>query len=230
MPQVASLLDTSVPRVRRAMGRLGLEPSAGRRGRLLNQGQVEVLRRHLGHVLPVSGLSRESVLVLAALNRRPLGVRSARAIARSAGTSATVAARAIKVLTGRGLVERAERVLAEGAATKATVYSLNRRSPEWPGIAAAVRRTELPAGKTASGREAKRVPSRLRHHFWNATPETLRLPENADFVAARLLRTNDPEALSWACAHLPSTSIEKVASLRGLSKRDRGWLRQVAAR
>jgi len=75
----------------------------------------------------------------------------------------------------------------------------------------------------------KTVPPRLRHHFWNATGRELSLPENADYVAARLLRSDDPDAVSWAARSLPAASIEKTARLRGLSERQRGWLRVVAA-
>lgn len=230
VPAAAKAIGTTAPRVWRAVDRLGIQPSKGPRGRLLDRAQFEQIRRSLGYVPDVPGLNRENLLALAALARRPFGVRSARVLAESAGISPTTASRVLKELTNQGLVERTEPMLAEGSARNAVVYALNRHNPRWHELAEAVTSVDLPRRAGAKHvSPPKRVPPRLGHHFWNATPGNLRLPEQADFVAARLLRTNDPEAVAWAALNLPSESIRKVAELRGLSERERGWLRNIAS-
>ena len=230
VPQTALRLGTTPPRVWRALDHLGIEPAKGRRGHFLDPEEFEQIRRHLGNVPDVAGLDRESLLALAALNRRPFGVRSARALARSAGISPTTASRVLAELTDQGLVERTEPTLAEGSARKTVVFTIKRDNPRWAQIVEDLKAVDVPSrGVTIPTSRAKRVPTRLRHHFWNATPANLKLPEQADFVAARLLRTNDPEAVAWAALNLPVESILKVSDLRGLSPRERGWLRNMAA-
>jgi len=142
--QVARELGVSVPRVQRAIRSLGIQPEHGPRGRRLGPRHVQLLRERLGAVPSVRGVTRETVMVLAALDRRPFGVRSARAIARQTGLSPTTTSKVIKALVSSGLVTRSVEVLAEGRAKTATVYYLNRRAPAWPGLANAVCRTELP--------------------------------------------------------------------------------------
>jgi hypothetical protein len=66
----------------------------------------------LGIAPAITGLRREDVLVLAALGRRPLGLGSARAVARAAGVSPTTAGRSLNRLvdvlatTGRLVVQQ----------------------------------------------------------------------------------------------------------------------------
>lgn len=231
VPRLAAQLGTSAARVSRALDRLGIKPRRGPRGRLLDDGQVRELRQALGVVPPVAelagaGLSRSQFLALAGLDRRPLGVRSARALARTTGLSPTAAVAALGALEAAHLAERVELTLAEGRARRVPVWRLNRDSPRWPRLAPLIGRVELPA--KAPRPAAKQVPARLRHHFWNATPSRLRLPEHADYVAARLLQSSDPEAIAWASSHLPRSAIARAAGLRGLTARERGFLRTLA--
>lgn len=221
-------MGTSVPRVQRAIARLGIVPVREGRGRRLTPNQVGALRDHLGFAPHVPGISREGMFVLAALNARPLGLRSLRAIARAAGVSPTTASRLLHHLVADGLVEARHERLAEGAVTDAVIYTPNRDSQQWARIVTSLRLV-VPPGPAQPRPEPKTVPRRLWHHFWNANPSSLRLPADADYIAARLLRSDDPGAVSWAAASLPASSIEKVAALRGLSERDRGWLRRLAA-
>lgn len=224
LADAARQLGTSIPRLQRATDRLGIDTGTGY-GRKVTQGQFDILRKHLGYAPTVEGLSRQGVLVLAALNRRPLGARSARALSRSAGVSPTVASRLIIQLSEEGLVNQQQRRVAERSARDITVLHINRKSPRWAAIREAVRKTQLPAPHSPP--TPKQVPQRLWHHFWNASPNELKLPKNSDFVAARLLRSKDPEALSWAVTHLDPSSIRKVAKLRGLDNRERGWIRHL---
>jgi DNA-binding Lrp family transcriptional regulator len=224
LAEAAHQLETSIPRLQRATDRLGMDIGTGY-GRKVTQEQFDTLRKHLGYAPTVEGLSREGVLLLAALNRRPLGARSARALSRSAGVSPTVASRLIGRLTEEGLINQQQTRVAEGSARDITVLRLNRESPRWAAIRDAVRSAQLPVPDSPP--IPKQVPQRLWHHFWNASPAELKLPKNSDFVAARLLRTKDPEAVSWAVTHLDPGSIRKVANLRGLDDRERGWIRHL---
>lgn len=224
--EAARLLRSSPKRVAKAMRRLGIPGSPGARGRILSRVEVEALSDALGCVPTVEGVSRERLRVLTALSRRPLGVRSARALARAASVSPTVASRILNEMVQEGLVTVTPTTLAEGKAIIADVYTLNRQHAQWRLLAKPVRQVRLPV--PASPAPAKVVPIRLRHHFWNANSSALKIPENASYVAGRLVPSRDPEAVAWALAHLDSASIQKVARSRGISPSERGWVQVVA--
>lgn len=228
VPAAARILHTSAPRTYRALKRLGIEPTRTPRGAVLAPEQIERLRAALGDIPPAAGLSREAVRILAALDRRPLGVRSNRALSRAAGVSPTTVGKLLDELERRGVVARRQAVLAEGSAREVSVVHLVSASPEWQAVAPIARQVKLRDDEATP--TAKTVPVRLRHHFWNASVENLRLPENADFVASRLLATSDPEAIAWASSHLPAGSIAKAATRRGLSESQRRLIRSLAKR
>jgi hypothetical protein len=234
VPEAACLLGSSPKRVAnsdpdrasRRLTALGIPGAPGARGKMLSRDDLEALRGDLGGAPIVDGVSRAQLRVLAALSRRPLGVRSARALARAASISPTVASRLLNDMVQEGLVTVRSTTLAEGKAMVADVYTLNRKHAQWRFLAETVRQVQLPVPPPAA--PAKIVPVRLRHHFWNARLSALRVPENASYVAGRLVLSHDPEAVSWALAHLDATSIEKVAESRGLSGGERRWVRVVA--
>src|SRR5579863_5496244 len=95
LAQAADALGTSLPRVQRAIRDLGIVTTIEGRGRRLTMAQLTALRRRLGYAPRIAGLTREETFVLAALNLRPLGVRSVRAVARAASVSPTAAGRAV---------------------------------------------------------------------------------------------------------------------------------------
>ena len=102
---VAREVGTNVPRLLRAVDRLGLSPERTRGGTLrLASDDVAALAQELGVVVPVADLRRSQVQVLAALARAPLGLRSGRAVARAAGLSPTAAMRALRDLIDLDLV------------------------------------------------------------------------------------------------------------------------------
>lgn len=227
LTESAAALRTSMPRLRRAIRDLGTVPMQEGKERHLDASQFDALRKHLGYAAPVDGLTREEIFVLAALNLHPLGIRSIRAVARSASVSPTTAGQAVTHLAAKGLVAaQTERVI-EGAAIDAPIWRVARDGPGWFEIAPAVRTVVLPSRGNATTRP-KAVPRRLWHHFWNAEPSKLRLPTDSDYVAARLLRSDDPQALSWAAANLDANSIEKAAGLRGLDDKRRSMIRHLA--
>ncbi|MGH8926571.1 MAG: hypothetical protein ACRDWA_18395 [Acidimicrobiia bacterium] len=93
--KVAAALATTRSRIHRAVAAGVVRPARTRGGHLrFTARDVAVLERRLGRSPRVAELSREKVRVLAALGRRPFGLRSVRAVARAAGISPTVASRA----------------------------------------------------------------------------------------------------------------------------------------
>jgi len=224
---VAELLHTSVPRVRRSVDALGITPQRGPRGLVLTEAQVSTIRGRLGVAPRVDGLTREDLFVLAALNRRPLGLRSVRAIARASSVSPTTAGKVVSRLMGMGLVvARPVRVL-EGVVVDVTVFEVARSSARWLSIAREVRRVVLPL--MPKPRPATRVPKRLWHLFWNGEPARIRLPADEDYVASRLLLSDDPQAIAWGATRLRPRAISQAAGLRGLSSRERSTLQHLAA-
>ena len=220
-------MGTSLPRLSRAIRDLGIVPAQQGKERRLNESQFAALRKRLGFAPPIGGQTREELFVLAALNLHPLGMRSIRAVARSASVSPTTASHAVAHLLSKGLVTaRTERVI-EGAAIDATVLRVARDSTAWIEIAPAVRTVVLPS-RHQQRIPPKAIPQRLWHHFWNAEPAKVHLPADSDYVASRLLRSDDPQALSWAASNLDAISIGKVAQLRGLDDKRRSMIRHLA--
>lgn len=223
--EAARDLGTTVPRVQRALDGLGIDPPAGPRGRRVSAVQLAMLRDRLGSAPRVDGYTREDLFVLAALNRRPAGVRSVRAVARAAGVSATSAGRVLRRLSDKGLVTRRVRRFLEGRVVDGVLYEI-RREAEWRAVADAVRATVVPVSALPV-ETPKRVPRRLWHHFWNANPATIVLPSDENYVAARLLRADDPQALAWAAANLSVEAITHAAMLRGVTGRERSLMQHL---
>src|SRR5215469_1819732 len=100
--ELARELRTSVPRVVRAAQRLGFDHRHGHGRLALSPEQAQKLRAVLGRHQTAPGLSGTETSVLAALARSPLGLTSARAVARKAGLSPTAASHALARLDQQG--------------------------------------------------------------------------------------------------------------------------------
>lgn len=231
---IAGELGTTVPRVSRAVDRLGIKlsepknPGRGRPVRVIKEQDVERLRGDLGVTPRSSDIPREELFVLAALDADPRGFESVRSLAQAAGVSPTTAAGAVQRLEARGLINRRQGLTRmNGRVKDATLLEANRRDSTWQHIQPLLAATRPPA--PAPGPTPSVVPRRFWHLFWNARPATLRIDTNADFIAARLLLSDDQRAVTWAATHLPATSIEKTATLRGLSESDKERIRDLAS-
>jgi excisionase family DNA binding protein len=231
--EVARRLGTSVPRVLRAArrGKVG----AVRRGNrfLFDADAVELLRRRWGAVPSLPGLTREDVLVLATLGRRPLGLRSGRAVARAAGVSPTATGRALRRLAERGYVTRETARVTEGEVRDVPVWTVRWTGPAWLGVAAAVGQATLPSKQDARRHRVapprRRVPSRLAHLLWNEDLAALDAERDAVLLADRILRSEDPEAHVWMMQHLPADAILKATRTRNLDPRRASLGRLLAA-
>jgi len=223
----ARSLQTSAPRVRRAIDRLGMPVERTDSGVFrLTQSQVDELASVLGITPSVPALSPTESRVLAALSRSPRGVASVREAARRAGASPTATARAIASLTSAGLMMQTHAMLARGRASEATVYQVPFASPRWLALAPAIAHVQLPARLERA--RATRVPPHLLHLFWNVAPTQLDVAGSAPFIARRLITSFDPDGLAWGSRNLPASAWEHAAATRGLEPAKRALAHNLA--
>ena len=146
----AKVLQTSASRVARAV-RSGLVPGERRGNRtLVSHDAVTSLASLWGLAPRHRELTRQELFVLTVLRLRPLGVRSAGAVARAAGVSPATAARALLRLQQAGLVERAALVLPGRRSGGARVWRARIDAGPWQQVEPLRRRVGLPgrAGQT----------------------------------------------------------------------------------
>jgi hypothetical protein len=226
--QVALMLGTSIPRVKRAISQAIVKPVEGTGGRVgLTPDQLETLREHLGKTPPIPGLTRSEALVSAALARAPFGLSSARAAAERAGISPTAAGNAIESLREKNLITVGQRTIAAGRAQNMELIRANYSSPRWQRLAAALARVEPRARHREMS--TKRVPPRLGHLFWNTAPSQLDTVRAGGYIARRLLSTSDPEGLAWGAANLSAEDWRHAARTRGISPPRRALALNIAA-
>jgi hypothetical protein len=224
---LASELGTSVPRVTRAVERLGIEAKQPN-GRLsLTPAQARRVRRQLGVRPRVEGLTQPETAALAALRNAPLGLVSARAVARRAALSPTAASRALKSLLANGLVSKNTETLAAGRARDFNLWRANVTDPRWPQLDSALDAVEFPKRSKAT-KPPDRVPSHLRHLFWNTAPSQLDIKHAGSYVARRLLQSMDIEGLAWGSQALEPADWSHAAEGRGLEPRVRSLARNLA--
>lgn len=225
--EVARRLGVSVPSIHRAVDRLGLSPLRAGRGLRFSPANVQALTRSLGAVPTVPGLRRHDVQVLAALSQAPLGLRSARAVARRADVSPTTASHSLADLRAAGLVSLDQGVFAEGRAVHGTLWKLRFGDPRWVALAPVIAKTVLPTPPSLPSDQ--RVPRRLYHHFWNADVSQLDRPEADSYVTTRLLLSGDPQATAWVAAHGTRHGLNAAGRNRGASPADRQLAHNMAA-
>jgi DNA-binding transcriptional ArsR family regulator len=226
---LARELQTSVPRVVRAIERLGLDVRQGNGRMALAGADVARLRRELGDPVPrVPGLTPTEVKTLAALARAPLGLSSARTIAERAGVSPTTASRAIKSLREQELVTVAQRTLPAGRARTVELIHLDYGSPRWQQLAGTIAEVH-PRPRARHRNSAHSVPPRLRHLFWNTAPSQLHTKRAGGYIARRLLTVADPEGLAWGATNLTANDWRHAARTRGITPQRRALAHNYAA-
>lgn len=232
--QVASLTGSSVPRVLRLAHTLGFDEDLGssaRRKRRFTPQQVRALVTRLGRPSPprIAGLSQAESRVLAALRTAPLGLTSARAVARVAHLSPTTAVGALTRLTDRGLVHRKQRMVAEADARAREVLTVNVGHPEWAGFARDLHAFHSASRLPAPGKSPRQgVPARLAHVFWNEDLRELDPDRHGSLIAKRILQAKDPQALAWAAGRLDSQDWNRAAQTRAIDPRDAALARSLA--
>lgn len=228
--EVARRLDTSVPRVQRAVARLGLSARRGVGGRLrLTIDDLARLESELGRTPQAPGLSRTQTAALAALARAPLGVLSIRALAGRARLSPTAASAAVRALLDAGLIIRERRTLPLGRAREVDVLRANVTAPQWPVLAPTLARVVAARSAGAPSVRPKRVPRELSHLFWNTADSQLRVGDSGGYIARRLLSTGDPEGLAWGAHSLSAADWRHAARTRGIAPDRRALALNLAA-
>ena len=209
--QVARRLGTSVPRVVRAAQRLGYDIRVNKGRFSFDAVQLRRLREELGISATAPGLTASETAAMAALARAPLGLPSARAVAARAGLSPTAASRAVQSLRDAGLVRREQETIAAGRPRRVAMLRADRANPRYREIAPTLREVTAP-----SAPRERRVPSRLAHNFWNTTDTRLEVDHVGEYIARRLLRTQDPDGLAWGARNLKAEDWRAAAHARGL--------------
>lgn len=228
--EVAAALGTTRSRVHRAVAAGLVSPARTSGGHLrFTADDLGVLEHRLGLVPRLGGLSREEVLVLAALVYRPFGLRSARAVARSARISPTTASRALGRLKGMGLVGRRLRRVVLGEVIDVEVWEVNLRHRRWRELRSALAGVVFPEPPVGGDGESCSPPVWLRHLFWNADVGKLDLKRDGAYIAGRVLASEDAQAHAWGAANLSAAAFRRAASIRGLEPRRVALARNLAA-
>jgi len=226
---VAEKLGTTRSRVHRAVARGLVRPATTDGGHLrFTEADVALLEQRLGFAPAVAGLSREEVLVAAVLLRHPLGLRSARAVARATGISPTTASRGLHRLDELKLVRRRRRRVVLGFPTDVDVWEIDVRNRRWTRLAPALADVVLPGSSEPADRH-RRVPVWLRHLFWNADVHALDVERDAAYIAGRILASDDAQAHAWAAQTLPAAAFLQAARMRGVPPRRASLARHLAA-
>ncbi len=217
--EIAESLGVSVPTIHRAALRLNLEPRRGTKRILqLSEKDAQALLEHLGKAPKLDGFTREELFILHVLQKRPFGLRSARAVARCAGISPSTASDALHELEQRGIVEHRCVTVAEGHAKQIEVWTL-RIDPYWmtDDLAALIRSVAPPTPRQRNER-AVYVPQRFKHLFWNADLSKLNTSTHGPAIAISILEQYDPHALAWIINNLDKEAFSVAAGQRrGLS-------------
>jgi len=227
--EVARSLGTSVARVLRAVPGLSELPSFTAGGHVrFTLAQVKELTSLLGTAPEGTERSREELFVLAALIRRPLGLRSTRAVAAAAGVSPTTATKLLFSLEKEGLVMQVEERVIEGRPVLVKVWKVNRASSDLRALRPGLRLVRPPRPRRPRRSTSDRLPRRLWHNFWNADPAALRLSRDGTYIAGRLLNSNDPQSLAWLLTEMNPETIVAASQMRGVDPA-RKALAQAAA-
>lgn len=230
--EAADLLNVSPPRIYRALSpRAGTLSSVGRGGLRLDDRDLAGLVERWGFVPRVVREvldDRSAVFVLAVLVRHPLGLRSARAVAREARLSAGGALAALGRLLHLGLVSFDHHRVLEGEVRDVQLWRLRIRSPRWTRLAPVLSSVLLPKG--AGGRRPSRasVPARFGHLFWNEDVRALDPRRHGRFIAERVLGSTDTQALAWLADAVSADDILAASRARGTSPRTAGLARALA--
>jgi len=229
--EASRLLGVSEPRVYRALAGQGVTVSRELPDAKVPHRTVAKLVRRWGWVPPALrdvGLSREEVFVLAALTRSPLGLRSARSVARAASIAPASAAKALASLSEQGLVEERVQRVAEGGVRDILVWKVARGGAAWRKLSAAMTEVILADPKTEPPSQAS-VPSRFAHLFWNEDTGKLDVERDGTLIAERILSSYDAQAIAWAARAISPAHLRRVSGLRNISPRVAGLADALAA-
>jgi hypothetical protein len=119
-------------------------------------------------------------------------------------------------------------MVAEGRVRTISVWEVRTTSEAWRRVATEIARVRLPE-RTGPPPRPRRLPPRLGHLFWSVPhPEDIDVGTQGEFVAYRLLSSNDPQALAWAATNLPPSALRGATRFRGMDDRTRALAENLA--
>ena len=170
-------------------------------------------------------LTRSQRRVLAAVTQNA-ALDSVAGVARAAGLSWSAARRALNELSAAGTVRQTTSTQAwRREVRERTIWTVDMASPAHH----AAERVKLPPQPPPEV-YAGPLPGQFWSLFWNhPDPSMLRLPDDADYIANRLL--NGPSALAalWASVHLPSEALRSCLPLRSTEPHTRDLINNALA-
>lgn len=166
--------------------------------------------------------------MLAALARRPQGLREAASVAAVAGIAHDEARRALGGLCERRLVLQESQPAHGDTPSAAVVVWRLLVGDAWFEVAEAVRSVPLPVPEPAPPPD--RLPERFAHLFWWGDPAAIALPRDAAFVAEHILACHDIDAWGWAITSLPLSALERVADKDHTPPATRAMIRNAVRR
>lgn len=179
----------------------------------------------------VAPLRRAERLVLAAVASRP-GIRSVSAAAAAAAVSWSAARDALDALVARdALRHRRWKQSRRGGVRDVGAWELNVASADFEQLIAQTAQVRLPP-QSPPAEHSGPLPPQFWPLFWNhPAPSQLRLPDDADYVANRLVNGPSPVAALWASVHLPTDALRGCLRLRSTQARRRHLIEnELAAR
>ena len=180
---------------------------------------------------PVPGerLTRSQRRVLAAVMEHA-ALDSVTGVAQAAGLSWSAARRALDELSASGAIRQAKSMQSwrMGVRERST-WTVDMASPAFQAMWPQAERVKLPP-RPAPEVYAGPLPGHFWSLFWNhPDPSKLRLPDDAEYIANRLL--NGPSALAalWASVHLPADALRSCLSLRSTKPHTRDLINNALA-
>ena len=180
---------------------------------------------------PAAGdlLTRGERLMLAAVSQHA-GLDTIAGASRASGLSWSAAKSALGSLERRGAIRRRTWVQSwlDGIRER-SVWAPAVSLPGFEQLWAQARHVHLPTPAEPSV-YAGPLPPQFWSLFWNhPDPSTLTLPEDAEYVAHRLLNGPSPHAALWASARLPADALRSCLRLRSTEPRTRDLIDNALA-
>ena len=174
-------------------------------------------------------LGRVERLVLAATVSQP-GLRSVAAVSAAAGVSWSAARAALDSLSVRGAVRfRTWKQSWRDGVREVGAWEPEVASEDFEELLAQTACVNLPQQPSPSERPGT-LPPQFWHLFWDhPDPSALRVPEDAAYVANRLLNGPSASAAIWASARLPEDALGACVSLRSTQPSTRALIENSLA-
>lgn len=174
-------------------------------------------------------LGRVERLVLAATVSQP-GLCSVAAVAAAAGVSWSAARHALHSLSARSAIRfRTWKQTWRDGIREVGAWEPDVASEDFEELLAQTAYVNLPL-QSSPAEHSGTLPSQHWHLFWDhPDPSALRVPDDAAYVANRLLNGPSASAAIWAAARLPEDALGACVSLRSTQPATRALIKNSLA-